>query len=136
MQTACASDAAAHAAWSAGHGPGQNVVPEPPPPRAGLQALDDSRPRWRRFLAALLKHAGDWFRKCSSREIEARLAICRACDQFLDEVCQKCGCPVSRERRFRNKLAWRTEACPLGKWPALSERRWTWRTWLRRQAAA
>ena len=43
---------------------------------------------------------------------DARLAICHACDQWIEKRkrCAKCGCFTDK----KIKLA--TESCPLGKW--------------------
>jgi len=130
MQRQCATSPAAHAAWSAGRGPGQRpavssgigTAPAAAPPHPPLAGSWKSIAH---FTRALLKHARDWFRKCSQREIQQRLDICKTCDQFTGTACAQCGCRVNLEQRFRNKLAWRSEACPLGKWPALSKTRWS-----------
>lgn len=51
-------------------------------------------------------------------EIDRRHAICRAnvCGQYLagSDQCAACGCGVAK------KVAWRTAACPLGHWAALT----------------
>ncbi|HEY8899899.1 MAG TPA: hypothetical protein VIM61_05770 [Chthoniobacterales bacterium] len=53
-----------------------------------------------------------------AEEIVRRHAICRsnACGQYLDlhDQCAECGCRVAV------KVAWRTAACPLGHWQALT----------------
>jgi len=72
------------------------------------------------FTRAIAKHTADFFHRCSKREIEERLAICQTCPFFDGQAYTKCGCPAGRDNRWRNKLAWRSEACPVGKWPALS----------------
>jgi len=124
MQRSCAVNPAAHAAWNAGRGPGQR-----PAVSSGIEAVPADPPHppvtWSRkslihFAQALVKHARDWFRKCSRREIQNRLEICHTCDQFTGTACAQCGCRVNLEKRFRNKLAWRSEQCPLEKWPALT----------------
>jgi hypothetical protein len=50
----------------------------------------------------------------------ARRAICEACDQFdrVQDACKVCGCFL-HETILGDKLAWATEACPIGKWTAL-----------------
>lgn len=45
-----------------------------------------------------------------------RLEICRTCDQFNGHKCEKCGCCTGALSTHFNKLAFPTEACPLGKW--------------------
>src|ERR1700722_14719372 len=45
---------------------------------------------------------------CPQVEIDSRLSICRACSLFNGSICthEDCGCHVTRQRRFLNKLAW------------------------------
>lgn len=77
------------------------------------------------FGKALLNHAADGFQKRTKEEIEQILdKHCSKCTiqqgGFFDNgVCTHadCGCSVSREEVFFNKLAWRSEKCPIGKWP-------------------
>ncbi len=86
--------------------------------------LPPLRPPWQRrarnFLQALSKHAYDLFRRCSQAQIDERLAICQACEYYVDEGCVKCGCKVSsRKSQLISKLAWRSSECPEKKWPVL-----------------
>ena len=69
-----------------------------------------------RFIAALTRHAADGLRKCSQEQVNERLAICQACPAFAGDRCQECTCRCNERRVFLNKLAWRSEVCPLGKW--------------------
>jgi hypothetical protein len=56
--------------------------------------------------------------------IDARLNICKECPLFLKTegkvggTCThaSCGCNLSRERQFLNKLYWADQKCPLDKW--------------------
>lgn len=126
MRQSCATNVQAFTAWQEGRGPGRVVTGTPQVSRPA-SAPPGNQHWWRllpRFVTALMKHAQDWFRKCSRREIHDRLAICQTCTQFTGTACAECGCPVNLEKRFRNKLAWRSESCPQGKWPALSRTRW------------
>lgn len=52
----------------------------------------------------------------TQEEIDERLAICQSCPQFVDNVCQKCGCQCIEENSIFNKLALATESCPEGYW--------------------
>jgi hypothetical protein len=70
-----------------------------------------------RFAVALTRHAQDGFAPASPETIASRLAICQQCDQLQGDVCQACGCNCNNGGLL-NKLAWASEACPLGKWPA------------------
>lgn len=126
LQRLCSTSPAARLSWQRGNGPGQGVaIPRPAPvPEKPVAPKEWSWRSLKHFYRALVKHARDWFRKCSRKEIQARLAICETCDQYTGTACAQCGCRVNLEKRFRNKLAWRSESCPLGKWPALSSHRW------------
>jgi len=42
--------------------------------------------------------------------------ICRGCDYYKDEHCQKCGCKVVNPTPLGDKPKWATEKCPVGKW--------------------
>jgi rRNA maturation endonuclease Nob1 len=48
--------------------------------------------------------------------------VCQPCEYFKQGpvfdygTCEKCGCPLKRAGRNRNKIAWATSKCPEGKW--------------------
>lgn len=78
---------------------------------------------------AVSKRARSQGPPCTDAQIAERNAICLACELFRrdspdtpDGICTHtdCGCPISPRRRFRNKAAWSSETCPLGKWPQLA----------------
>ena len=50
----------------------------------------------------------------SNAEIEARLAICKTCDQFEKNHCKLCGCACQQANvsKWFNKLAHRSSVCP------------------------
>ena len=48
--------------------------------------------------------------KSSAQLVQARLAVCRACEHLADGTCLKCGCYPE----FR--AAFRTQRCPLRSW--------------------
>jgi hypothetical protein len=49
----------------------------------------------------------------TAAQVAARLAICGSCDQLRsNRACAKCGCFVDAKARFRS------QDCPLRKWPA------------------
>lgn len=82
----------------------------------------DGPPLSRRVYNALVagvRHGLDLLKHRTQEEIDTNLAICQACPLLQDGVCSHpdCGCPIrGGKRRFWNKLAWRSEECPLGKW--------------------
>jgi hypothetical protein len=68
------------------------------------------------FATALTRHVCDGLTKCDDSEIQARLECCQQCPSFTGLHCRECGCCASGDNTFLNKLAWRSETCPLGKW--------------------
>lgn len=71
------------------------------------------------FAKALTNHVRDGLAKCSEAEIQDRFSVCEKCEEFTGEHCRRCGCACSRQPALLNKLAWRSERCPLGKWMTL-----------------
>lgn len=53
---------------------------------------------------------------CSEEIIEDRHSICETCPSFKNNSCIECGCFLSRDKIYMNKLALKDQACPLGKW--------------------
>ena len=54
--------------------------------------------------------------KCSDLEILNRHNVCMMCPEFKDDSCSQCGCRITRNKEFANKLLWKDEKCPLDKW--------------------
>ncbi len=73
------------------------------------------------FAQAFTEHVKDGLAKCDDKQIQARLATCQPCPEFTGAHCRKCGCACNGRSTFFNKLAWRSERCPLGKWSAAIE---------------
>lgn len=69
------------------------------------------------FAKALTKHISSFGEKVDEEVYQARLAQCDVCPFRNDDKCGQCGCPVDK------KAAWKTEACPVGKWDAVTESR-------------
>lgn len=69
------------------------------------------------FGAALWRHAMGGFQYCSQEQVEARIAVCQTCENFDGSRCIMCGCACNGNQEFLNKLAWKSEDCPLKKWP-------------------
>lgn len=82
-------------------------------PAAALPPLSQ---RVLHFMRSLKDHARQGLEQCSQDEIDARLAICQECPSFTGTHCQECGCACSGRSKFFNKLAWKSEKCPLEKW--------------------
>ncbi len=68
------------------------------------------------FAVATAKHIAAGSPTCSDEEIGRRHDICLGCEFFKDNSCSKCGCPISRDKKFISKLAWADQSCPVGKW--------------------
>lgn len=94
----------------------QVVTPSPILPRAPAPPALTLLQQVTTFVSALKEHVKDGMVRCEQAEIEARLAICQSCPQFSGNHCGKCGCSCSGRSTFFNKLAWRSEKCPDGKW--------------------
>jgi len=54
--------------------------------------------------------------ECSEQEIQNRFDICKSCDSFDNNTCKECGCILSRDKTFLNKLLWKNQSCPKNKW--------------------
>lgn len=68
------------------------------------------------FAASAAKHVAAGMPMATQEQIDARYAICQACEFFTGGACSKCGCPLVRERKYISKLSWAHESCPVGKW--------------------
>jgi hypothetical protein len=55
-------------------------------------------------------------KQCTQEEIDARMDICKGCEFFKNNTCMKCGCALSREKNYMNKLLWADQSCPIKKW--------------------
>lgn len=42
--------------------------------------------------------------------------ICMGCEFYKNNVCEKCGCNISRVKSYANKLASKNSRCPIDKW--------------------
>lgn len=64
------------------------------------------------FLASVVRHLVTGLPQATGEVLQARLALCKACDKFRhsDGRCSMCGCHVSIKAR------WQGERCPDGKW--------------------
>ncbi len=68
------------------------------------------------FATAMARWAGNGFAMRSQDEINERLAICQACPNLVDKHCKLCGCACVETNQVMNKLALKSEKCPIGKW--------------------
>lgn len=72
-----------------------------------------------KFAVAYANHYAAGKPKCSQRQIDERLAICEQCPHLKGHHCSLCGCNCKGNGKFINKLAWRDQTCPDGRWGAV-----------------
>ena len=68
------------------------------------------------FATSAARHVAAGMPRCTQEQVDARFAICQACELFDGRACTRCGCPIVREQAFVSKLSWANEQCPVGKW--------------------
>ena len=74
---------------------------------AGPTLVDKAR----NLTTALLQHVSAGLPSSDPATVDARMAICRACNWITnDGACRKCGCNLAR------KTAWLDQHCPIDKW--------------------
>ena len=88
----------------------------PRQPRPGVSVFQQVR----NFAMSAARHAVAGMPRATEAQVSERFAICQHCEHFDGKSCQKCGCPVTRDRLFISKLAWAGEKCPVGKWGPVS----------------
>lgn len=71
-----------------------------------------------RFIYALFWHVVSGFPTCTHEQINSRFNICKQCEHFNNTkmICNICGCNLSKNKEFMNKLAWADQECPVQKW--------------------
>lgn len=78
--------------------------------------------RENQILSALSNENQNTERKqCNQQQIDFRLSICETCEFYQNNSCLQCGCALSRDRNFKNKLFWADQSCPIGKWESIVE---------------
>lgn len=70
------------------------------------------------FLKSLFWHIYAGSPQSSQELIDSRFALCVICNDYdsKNQQCQVCGCNINNKQIFMNKLAWRDQKCPKGKW--------------------
>lgn len=78
------------------------------------------------FVKAVVKDVSTGMKRCSKEEVQDRMNICRECELFKmvnqnNGYCshEDCGCSISSHQNYMNKLSWKSESCPVGKWKNL-----------------
>lgn len=90
----------------------QDSVPEPPLIPCAAQLTEYSASNIKKFIL----NDSNANSLCSEQEIDHRHSICESCPSFKDNSCAECGCQLSRDKVYMNKLALKDQSCPLGKW--------------------
>jgi len=57
---------------------------------------------------------------CSEDQIKDRMNICKMCEHFQNNSCNLCGCTITRDKNYHNKLANKQASCPAQKWGPVS----------------
>lgn len=70
------------------------------------------------FAQAAAVHVVTGLDTVSAEQRAERLAICKACPLYNGNICthSKCGCGISEQATFIDKLNWASSTCPDGKW--------------------
>jgi hypothetical protein len=68
------------------------------------------------FASALARWTAAGMPRRTQQQINERLTVCQACPELIDNHCRQCGCACVETNQLMNKLALKTEVCPLGKW--------------------
>lgn len=73
------------------------------------------------YAASTVKHIANGAELRTQEEIDAIYKICEGCEFFKAKKsgfkCGKCGCSLNtNSSHVNNKLARRTDSCPIGKW--------------------
>ena len=63
------------------------------------------------FTKAVSRHVVDGFTKVDLPQYKERIEICNGCEFHENGHCNECGCMLSI------KAWWRSENCPIDKWP-------------------
>ena len=66
------------------------------------------------FATAQRRHVTGAMQTVSEEVYQQRLATCRSCDFFRDNLCLQCGCRLAGD--VIAKARWSREKCPLGRW--------------------
>lgn len=59
--------------------------------------------------------------KCTEEQIISRHNICSQCEHFINGSCNLCGCMITRNKDYANKLLWSDDECPIGKWGKVTD---------------
>lgn len=86
----------------------------------GKQSKPNIFTKAKNFTKAVVGHVMAGAPSCTQAQIDNRLAICQGCDFFdgnpESASCRKCGCNLSRQKNFLNKLYMADQSCPVRRW--------------------
>jgi len=97
-----------------------NPIPNPIPIVYPLHSSQQEPPGLIKMAGSLAKAIGSETKAIvhgqqtlTAQQVAARLAACASCDKLRsNRTCASCGCFVDAKARFRS------QGCPLRKWPA------------------
>lgn len=105
------------------------------PPQAGQEEVTSPMPsstnRLLNFTKAAISHVLNGSPTCTQEQIDERIIICRACPYFRPNrenggatgICghMGCGCNLNTEVKYLNKLSWKDQSCPIGRWGVIQD---------------
>src|SRR5690606_35244819 len=75
------------------------------------------------FSKAVTQDVSGGMKRCTPEQVEERHKICKGCELYkkMSEdrgYCthDDCGCNISSEEKYLNKLYWASQECPLKNW--------------------
>jgi len=93
-----------------------------PPPAQSCNGISEAK-RFINFTLASIRHVVRGAPTCTQEQIDARIAICRACELYKGVTPElgycthaSCGCSITDMRGYVSKLAWADQSCPIGLW--------------------
>lgn len=104
-----------HSAYPRYPKPGFTFTPKQKPDLTRIDA-PSFLTKVKNFAIASTKHVAAGMPMASDKEILRRHDICQTCEFFKNNSCQKCGCPIVRDKKYVSKLSWADSECPIGKW--------------------
>lgn len=68
------------------------------------------------FAKASVEHLANGAKLANEKTILTRYNTCQNCEFFVNNTCNKCGCPLFSDKKYISKLSWAEQSCPVGKW--------------------
>ncbi len=68
------------------------------------------------FAISTFDHISVGAPMCDEETIKNRYDTCLKCENFHQNSCKLCGCPLKQGKKYISKLAWADQKCPINKW--------------------